>query len=364
MDKRTILWVPEGEPTITNHIHDVELRVRPVSQIMVEATEIMRAGGIVAFPTETVYGLGASSLNAQALDAIFVAKNRPRDNPLISHVSSISQLSMLTPAVQPMALRFMRRFWPGPLSILFDVKDELPEQLTAGLAQAAVRMPNHPLALSLIATLGQPIAAPSANLSGRPSPTTAEHVLTDLSGRIDGVIAGGAAKVGIESTVIAVENGRIVILRPGQISAEELSSLGYPVVYDPHLEHHQQDVLPRAPGQKYRHYAPEGELTVVTGTTAEVRAYIQQRVFEANTARLKVGVLTLGETAYEGADLQLFLGLVHEPDQIANRLYGALRDCDEASLDLIFAEGLPDTGRNRAIVNRLYKASGGRMISL
>lgn len=361
---QTVLWIPDNHPPLTKTYPDTIIRSLPLAAIIREATNLLATGELVAFPTETVYGLGANALDQQALARVFAAKGRPSDNPLIAHVASLSQVAMLSDQVPTIAWELMSRFWPGPLSILLPALPTLPMQLTAGLPHVAVRMPRHAIARALIASLGHPIAAPSANLSGRPSPTTPDHVLTDLAGRIGGVISSGACEVGIESTVVAIDENRIVILRPGQISGGDLEQLGYTVRYDAGLDDRDVKAVPRAPGQKYRHYAPTGQLTVVIGPDEKMIDYIQSGIRKSRAANLRVGVLYLAEEHYDEADLSIRLGVSRQSDEIARNLYSALRTCDDQMLDVIFVEGLPDQESFRAIGNRLYKAASGRVVQV
>ncbi len=358
--QQTILWTQElpfyPVPPF------VDVRIRGSKEATQEAAQKLLESGLVAFATETVYGLGANALDEAALKKVFQAKGRPQDNPLIAHVSSLDQVEMLASSVSARAQALMEAFWPGPLSILFPVRKQISQVLTAGLDHVAIRMPDHPQALALIHELGAPIAAPSANLSGRPSPTMAHHVLDDLAGRIAGVMDGGSCDVGIESTVVELQDDHIVILRPGRIAVSDLSEFGVDVVFDPYLEHGQSPAAPRAPGQKYRHYAPAGQLTVYIGDDAlrlqkaimdDVQAYRQQG--------LQVAVLSLEKDFRPDADLVWYLGSRESFADIEKNLYKALRECDARHVDRILAQGVPDTGRYRAVMNRLYKAAGGNL---
>ncbi len=326
---------------------------------------MMQTGGLVAFATETVYGLGASVLHEEALKKVFLAKGRPQDNPLITHVSRIDQVSLLASEVSDLARTLMDHFWPGPLSILFPVRDDVSPTVTAGLDQVAIRMPNHPQALALIDALGVPIAAPSANQSGKPSPTLVQHVLDDLAGKIDGVIDGGVCEVGIESTVIELQGDHIIILRPGRISAEDLSQFGAKVTFDPYLEHHEAPHKPRAPGQKYRHYAPQGLLTIYLGDDSHK---VEERIaLEAQALAqqgFKVGALVMNPDFTPAVDALFYLGSVASFAELEKNLYVALRACDDRHIDRILAQGTVDAGRYRAFMNRLYKAAGGNIVTV
>lgn len=361
--QQTVLWIndlPTYEvPTF------VIVRIRDTVTTCQEAAKIMRAGGLVAFATETVYGLGASVMHEEALEKVFLAKGRPQDNPLIAHVSSIDQVAMLASDVSDLALTLMNHFWPGPLSILFPVRDDVSRIVTAGLDHIAIRMPDHPQALALIAALGAPIAAPSANQSGKPSPTLARHVLDDLAGKIDGVIDGGACEVGIESTVIELQGDHIIILRPGRISAEDLSQFGVEVSFDPFLEQHETPLTPRAPGQKYRHYAPQGQLTIYLGDHAQkIEEVIASEARALTQQGFRVGALVMNPDFTPPVDALFYLGSLASFTELEKNLYMALRACDDGHIDRILAQGTSDVGRYLAFMNRLYKAAGGNIITV
>lgn len=367
--EKTILWQLEEADdllqrrSLDSSYSEVRIQRLPVEQLVFEAAQHLRADELVAFPTETVYGLGASAVSSKALLRVFAAKKRPLDNPLIAHVSSLTQLEQLTTHVPSLAQQLMDAFWPGPLSILLPARRDLPKELTAGLPTVAVRMPRHPLTLALIEEVGMPLAGPSANRSGRPSPTKAQHVLEDLAGEIAGVIDGGTCSVGIESTVIEIMDGRIVILRPGDITSADLKSFGVPVVYDQHLVEPQEEAaVPRSPGQKYRHYAPRGEMRVLIGETAACRKYVREAIGLAHNQGKRVAVLGFESSIGEGADF--FLDLGNSSQTIAAHLYEALRACDEAAIDLVFVRGYEPSESHFALMNRLFKASGGAFIDL
>ena len=335
-----------------------------------EAAEVIVSGGIVAFPTETVYGLGADARRPEAVERIFDAKGRPADNPLIVHVGRLEDAVALATEVSPLEMRLMERFWPGPLTLVLPVRPgAVAPQVTAGLDTVAVRVPDHPLARRLIAKSGCPVAAPSANRSGRPSPTLAMHVLEDLHGRIDGVLDGGATGIGLESTVVRVEDGVIRILRPGGIDAEmlrECAGDGVEVVADgtSHAAG-SPPAQPRSPGVKYVHYAPRGEMLLVTGDPARMRAAVQEIVDKKRTEGRKVGVLACNEHAPSyRADAVIPLGPREEPAEAARNLYAALRECDARDLDAIVAEGFPEHGIGAALMNRMRKAARGNLLTV
>ncbi|OPH51308.1 threonylcarbamoyl-AMP synthase [Paenibacillus ferrarius] len=335
---------------------------------LAEAAMLLRRGETIAFPTETVYGLGADATNTQAVQRIFEAKGRPSDNPLIVHIADREQLSDL---VQPDSLtdehrQLMDAFWPGPLTLVLPVQTGgISSLVTAGLATVGVRIPDHPVALELLREAGLPIAAPSANSSGRPSPTLASHVRDDLDGRIGGIVDGGATGVGVESTVIQLVDGQLFILRPGGVTAEQLqAALPAIRIHEPEQEEVRDSEIPRAPGMKYAHYAPKGYMHIVQGDKAEaVMAWIQADIQAAKARGESTGILTFDERAgaYE-ADLVIACGSLAQPETIAQELYGALRRFDQEGIAYIAAEGCPETGIGLAIMNRLRKAAGHRLV--
>lgn len=335
------------------------------SQI-VKAATLLRAGETVAFPTETVYGLGANALSQEAVEKIFAAKGRPSDNPLIVHIGSIDQLSQVAREVPPVAERLMDVFWPGPLTLILPRQEGIAPGVTAGLDTVGVRMPRHPVALALIRETGLPIAAPSANRSGKPSPTTAEHVWHDLAGRIAGIVDGGPAGVGVESTVLDVTVDPPMILRPGGVTREQLVEVIGAVAVDPSLSLKEQ-VRPRSPGMKYAHYAPRGELWVVDGEEDYRVAKMAEMLRSAAENGHKTGVLLSLET-YEthkdllAADVVSVAGSVKDLEEVARRLYAALRMFDQEEATFIVAEAFPRLGLGSAVMNRLEKAAGGNII--
>ncbi|WP_189020083.1 L-threonylcarbamoyladenylate synthase [Paenibacillus marchantiophytorum] len=335
---------------------------------LAEAAMLLREGETVAFPTETVYGLGADATNTEAVERIFKAKGRPSDNPLIVHIADRTQLSGLV-EMESVTLdhqRLMDVFWPGPLTIVLPVRTGgISPLVTAGLATVGIRIPDHPVALELLREAGLPIAAPSANSSGRPSPTLAEHVRDDLDGRIGGLMDGGATGVGVESTVIQLADGELYILRPGGVTAEQLRSvLPNLRMHEPEREDVEASETPRAPGMKYTHYAPQGFMHIVQGDKAEaVMAWIQQDIRAARARGESTGVLTFEERASQyDADLVIACGSLSEPASIAHGLYAALRQFDQQGIAYIAAEGCPEVGIGLAIMNRLRKAAGHRLV--
>lgn len=328
-----------------------------------EAGDVIRSGGLVVFPTETVYGLGADALNEDAVNEIFKAKGRPQDNPLIVHISDRAQLEELASEISPSAERLMELFWPGSLTILFKKKSSVPDVTTGGLDTVAVRMPNHPLALKLIEYSNRPIAAPSANTSGRPSPTKAEHVLEDLSGKVDIVIDGGATGVGLESTVLDISGDRPMILRPGGVTIEQLLELLPDVEYDLALK--DESLSPKSPGQKYRHYSPRARVEVYTGESDQVIEAILKRKRELEVEGFRVGILTVDENSevYKSENT-VSMGRRDDLEEIARNLFDSLRRFDSMEVDFILGEGFAETGIGKAIMNRLFKASGGNIVHL
>ncbi len=327
-------------------------------EIMGKAAATIRSGGLVAFPTETVYGLGADGLNPAAVKRIYAAKGRPSDNPLILHISNLEMLKPIVQEITPMAKALMEKFWPGPLTMVFHKTELVPSETSGGLNTVAVRFPNHPLALRLIEKSKTPIAAPSANSSGRPSPTRAEHVLEDLDGKIDWILDGGACKIGVESTVVAVTDEVPVILRPGKITLEEIREVCGGGEYDRHLIAEKDEVVvPRAPGMKYKHYAPKGQIEILSGTTEQIQAYIDAHD-AAHTA-----VMTFTQFPVQHENLYS-LGNIENPEEGCSELFDYLRTFDRLGIEHIFAVMPQKEGVGFALYNRLLKAAGGKVIVL
>lgn len=332
-----------------------------------EAAKLLRDGSIVAFPTETVYGLGADARNTTAVEAVFEAKGRPSDNPLIVHIANREQLSEFVSEINELSEALMSAYWPGPLTIILPLKPEvLSARVTAGLDTVGVRIPDHPVALQLLALAGCPVAAPSANRSGRPSPTLAEHVQADLDGRIEGIVDGGATGVGVESTVVQADaDGTVTILRPGGITEEQLRTVASEVRMDPGLAAGNNEglIAPRSPGMKYTHYAPKGSLCIVDGDASKVKDYIAGRLHKAKEQGEITAVLAFSEhiDQYQ-ADGLFSLGSMERLAEGAHLLYAALRSCDEIGASYILAEACPSEGLGAAIMNRLLKAAGHQII--
>ena len=338
---------------------------------MKTAGDIIRSGGLVAFPTETVYGLGGDALNPEASGKIYAAKGRPSDNPLIVHIFRMEDLYKIADDISSDALKLAERFWPGPLTMIFKKKPAVPDKTTGGLDTVAVRMPDNRIALSFIEASGGFIAAPSANLSGRPSPTTAEHVIEDMNGRVDMIIDGGSSVIGLESTIVDMTGEVPVILRPGYINGEMIKEILGDVDYDPAVFGKQTEGLhPRAPGMKYRHYAPKGELTIVKGDREAVVSYIRQGIREALKEGKRVGVISAEDNCrsvaggYEDSVYIMNIGGLDDEDSIARHLYSVLRECDDKDIDIIYSEDFSTPRIGQAIMNRLIKAAGHRVVEV
>ena len=349
-----------------------------------EAAKLIEEGSLVAFPTETVYGLGANALDAKAVKKVYKAKGRPSDNPMIVHICRASDIGAVTPKLSPIIVTLIEQFWPGPLTLVVNKKECVPMTTTGGLDTVAVRMPDNPIALELIRLAGCPIAAPSANLSGKPSPTKGEHVVDDLDGIIDGIIIGGECRVGIESTVLDVTSGKLTILRPGIITAEDISvATGKKVMMHPsllekhnepkemeseeeleeldasyfetgeensHRSHYQDAFIAKSPGMKYKHYAPNAKMLVVEGQREKVKKEIERLKGLNEQLGNKVGVILFEEKAFVEA---------------ANKFFAELRELDKEEVDLILAGALSDTdGVGFAVMNRMMKAAGYNIVKV
>lgn len=334
---------------------------------LAEAGQIIRDGGLVAFPTETVYGLGADALNSEAAARIYEAKGRPSDNPLIVHIADMEQVDLVARDIPETARRIMEAFWPGPLTVVLHKKEIVPDGTTGGLSTVAVRMPSHPGARALIRESGCVIAAPSANTSGRPSPTTAAHVLEDMDGRISMIVDGGAVGIGIESTIIDMTSDTPTILRPGYITREMLEQVAGHVETDPAVSGKtmKKDVVAKAPGMKYRHYAPKGSLTLVEGEPARVIRTINAMAMEKVQLGCRVGIIATDETVGEYyIGVRKSIGSREHPDTVAANLYRILRECDDFGLDYIYSESFFEEGLGNAIMNRMLKAAGYHLITV
>ena len=335
-----------------------------------EAGAVIKRGGLVAFPTETVYGIGANGMDEEAAAKIYAAKGRPSDNPLILHISHISMLDDIVSDVPEAAKRLMDKFWPGPLTLVFNKKQEVPYGTTGGLDTVAVRFPAHKVALEIISAAGTPIAAPSANTSGRPSPTKASHVIEDMDGKIDMIVDGGDVGIGIESTIIDVTGEVPMILRPGYITramAEELVGQVAvdKVVIAKTIEEIGGDYAPKAPGMKYRHYAPKAELTMFDGDIEKVVSEINRLSQNAYADGKTVGIIATEETKDKySIGKVVSIGTRKDEASIARGLYGILRDFDTMDVDVIYSETFYDDELGQAIMNRLIKAAGYRIVNV
>lgn len=334
------------------------------TDVMEQAGKLIAEGELVAFPTETVYGLGGDALDPDASRRIYAAKGRPSDNPLIVHIADFGDMKRVAREVPEQAKKLADAFWPGPLTMIVWKSDAVPEATTGGMQTVAVRMPNHPVALELIRRSGCLIAAPSANTSGRPSPTEAQHVAEDLSGKIAMILDGGPVGIGIESTIIDLTEEKPMILRPGYITPEMLSEvLQEEVVIDPGIIAADDTRKPKAPGMKYKHYAPKAEMIIVDGAQDAVIHKINELTAAKRAEGKKVAVIATDETKdrYD-AQVILSMGKRADEDAIAQHLYKILRECDELDVGEIYSECFQTPRIGQAIMNRLLKAAGHTVI--
>ena len=330
------------------------------------AGDVIRRGGLVAFPTETVYGLGGDALCPASARKIYAAKGRPSDNPLIIHIAEMAALERIVCEIPKKAAKLAEAFWPGPLTMIFKKAAIVPDQTTGGLDTVAVRMPSHPLAALLIRKSGGYVAAPSANLSGKPSPTLAKYVVQDLDGRIDMILAADGAEIGLESTIVDLTGEIPVILRPGYITQKMLSEVVGETELDITIYDSDTAQAPKAPGMKYRHYAPKGELVIVEGEPHRVARYINEQAAAHEAAGLRTGVIaTLEQFAQYQATSVKNAGSRCDAHEAAKKLYTFLREFDDEKIDCIYAESFADTldqGFGQAVMNRLLKAAGHKVI--
>ena len=339
--------------------------INPEEELIKEAAELIKDGKLVAFPTETVYGLGANGLDGEASSRIFTAKGRPQDNPLILHISSLEELKPLVKSIPKEAEIIAERFWPGPITMIFERSSLISDVITAGLDTVAIRMPKHPVASALIKASGVPIAAPSANTSGRPSPTQAEHVIEDLYGKIDMIIDGGATGVGLESTVLDLTSDRPTILRPGGVTLEDLRPIIPDVTLDLSIIKDGENIIPKSPGQKYRHYAPKADMIVYCGDVEDIVKAINKKAKELVENGKKVGIMATDETKDKYQEgMVISVGNRRDKRTIAHNLFNILRKFDEKKVNVILAEGVEFQGIGIAIMNRMKKASGGNIIDV
>lgn len=331
------------------------------------AAQCLREGKLVAFPTETVYGLGGNAFDATASARIYAAKGRPSDNPLIVHIADAAALTELAAEVPDAAYRLAEAFWPGPLTVILKKSDKVPKTTTGGLDTVAIRMPSDPVAAALIRRSGIFVAAPSANASGRPSTTKAEHVIEDLDGKIDVIIDGGASAIGLESTIVDLTGDVPLILRPGYINAEQLAEVLGEVRFDEAVlkKSASENVVAKAPGMKYRHYAPKAPLYIVEGKSEEVIRYINSEAVKNAAEGRITGILATEETkkCYTGG-MVFCVGERSNAESIAAGLFDTLRSFDETGVSVIYSESFADNPLGTAIMNRLLKAAGYHIIQL
>ena len=335
------------------------------TEALERAAAIIRDGGLVAFPTETVYGLGADALSAEASKKIYAAKGRPSDNPLIVHVAEFSDMEKIAQEMPEEAKKLADAFWPGPLTMIVRKNDKVPYETTGGMDTVAVRMPNHPVALELIRRSGGYIAAPSANTSGKPSPTLAEHVAFDMDGRIPMILDGGPVGIGIESTIVDLTEDIPMILRPGYITPKMLEKVIGEVKMDPGIIASDSLQKPKAPGMKYKHYAPNADVTIVEGPHEKVVQYINAQIAEKEAEGHRCAVMATDETKdkYICSDI---VSAGHKDDElsVARNLYAILRDFDKQKVEYVYSESFETKNVGQAVMNRLIKAAGHKIVKL
>lgn len=349
-------------------MHTVFHKISPLTpdpEVIAAAGTILRNGGLVAFPTETVYGLGASAYQATALRKIYQAKGRPSDNPLILHIADFAMLSDLAATIPASAQQITAAFWPGPLTVIVPRSHKVLDEVTGGLDTVAVRFPSSLIAQQLIRAAKVPIAAPSANRSGRPSPTSAAAVQEDLDGKIAMILDGGDCEIGVESTVVDCTVAVPTILRPGGITYEMLVTLMGRIDVDPGLSGDSQ-VIPKSPGMKYRHYAPVAPVLLFEGQPETVRQALAQQVLVSTTQNKKVGLLICDEwqSLMPPVTAVATYGSLNRPDEVASGMFEALRSFDATPVDIILAQGIAEQGIGRAVMNRLRKAAGNQIVKV
>lgn len=346
--------------TITLHLDPLNFDSSALSQ----AAEFIRLNKTVIFPTETVYGLGANALSDEAVAKIFIAKGRPQDNPLIIHVSSIDMMEkLIDKPLNEQSKQLIKAFWPGPLTLVLKHSDLVPNSVCANLDTVGIRMPDHPIALKLIELAGVPIAAPSANISGKPSPTEAEHVLSDMMNRVDMIITATHSRIGLESTVLDMSSDIPTLLRPGGVTVSQIESIIGPIKIDDSI--HKTVEKPKSPGMKYTHYAPNAKLTIYKGSPDKMIESIQNQVTIAHQNGLKSAVITCNENVNQYVNtLILSLGSIKKPEELASHLFDTLRECDKQGIEIIFAEFFSEDELGLALMNRLKKAAGFNIIEV
>ncbi|MBM2851654.1 MAG: hypothetical protein HW420_201 [Candidatus Nitrosotenuis sp.] len=330
-------------------------QAKPQISIIKQAARLIRKGEIVAFPTETVYGLGADALNPFAVKKIFESKGRPADNPLIIHIHDKEDLKRLARDIPEITEKIIEKFWPGPLTIVLKKSKIVPKITTGGLDTVAIRMPKNKIANLLIKESGVPLAAPSANFFGRPSPTLAKHVSEDLSGRISMILDGGKTKIGIESTVIDLTRKTPMLLRPGSITLEQIQKLLGTIKVHPMIKGKKSKMIHRSPGMKYKHYSPNAKVILIEGSTQNVDKKILQLVNKFKKQKKRVGIMSTQKNHTYKADMTRFVG--SSPDKIAANLFKVFREFDEGKMDVILAHGISKKGLGLGVMNRLDKAA-------
>lgn len=337
---------------------------KPEDKCLSCGAEVIRNGGTVIFPTETVYGLGADALSETAAAKIFEAKGRPSDNPLIVHISSLDMLVyLIKEPITDTTKKLIETFWPGPLTMIFKKSDNVPMSVTAGLDTVAIRMPDHPIAFELIKQSGRPIAAPSANRSGKPSPTKGSHVISEMIGRVDVIYCGDDSRVGLESTVLDLSGEIPTILRPGGVTREQLEAVLGEVRSDKGALSEKE--VPKAPGMKYAHYAPDAPMYIVKGATDKVAKKINELTRDAEAEGKRVGVLAASTNGHlYDSDVVVGFGDEANLDEIGANIFHALRELDRMRLDVIYSEAVDEVGIGVAIMNRMKKAAAQRIIEV
>lgn len=333
--------------------------------IIEEAGTVIRQGGLVAFPTETVYGLGANALDEEAVKKIFVAKGRPQDNPLIVHVADFD-LEPLVKNIPEVAVKLMESFWPGPLTIILEKSELIPDVTSAGLSSVGIRMPSNNISRELIRAAGVPIAAPSANISGRPSPTEASRCVEDLEGRVDFILGGGSCQVGLESTIVDCTSSPPCVLRPGGVTLDMLRKVDSAIYIDPAvMKKAEGNFKPKAPGMKYRHYAPKAPMKIVQGDLQKTIEIIKEIVQNSIDENKQVGILATEESIDKYPQgMVISLGSRADVESIGKNLFEALRRFDDAGVDIILSEAFEEDGFGTAVMNRLKKSAGYDVIQI
>ena len=325
-----------------------------------ELAQIIKNKGLVAMPTETVYGLACNGLDQEAVEKVFIAKNRPMDNPLILHISKIQEIYPLIKEIKKENLQNLEKLWPGPLTVVLKKSDLIPDGVSAGLNTVAIRLPEKKLTRAFIKACGLPLAAPSANLSTKPSPTNAEDVYEDMKGRIDAIIDGGASSIGLESTVIDLSEDKATILRPGFYTKEILSKFWPDIDYDLALK--SSDQIPKSPGQKYKHYAPKAKVEVYVGSSENFRKKLDDILKNRDN---KIGLMIFDEDGqFDKADFIVKMGSIKNLNKMANIMFTALREMDHRKMDLVIVHGIEEKSFGLSIMNRLKKAASGNVYKM